>query len=57
MSDGALVRTARACEFLLGALFLGAAALKLANLTLFATQIMSYGVISGSTAVKATAPA
>ncbi len=54
MSDGALVRTARACEFLLGALFLSAAALKLANLTLFATQIMSYGVISGSTAVKAT---
>ena len=53
MSDGTLVRFARACEFLLGALFFGAAALKLANLALFAGQIKSYGVIESSELIKA----
>lgn len=54
MPDGMLVRAARTCEFLLGALFLAAAALKLANITLFAGQILSYGVISNLTLVKMT---
>lgn len=46
MESNLLARMARFCEFLLGALFLSAAVLKLANIPLFAGQIQSYGVIS-----------
>ena len=40
------IRLARTGEFLLGALFLCAAVLKLANVPLFASQILSYEVIT-----------
>lgn len=55
MQDGVMVRLGRACEFLLGALFLSAAVLKLANVPLFASQILSYGVITSPSAVAAVA--
>lgn len=55
MQTNPLVRAARAGEFLLGALFLSAAVLKLANVPLFASQILSYGVITSPTLVVATA--
>jgi len=55
MNPNPLVRAARAGEFLLGALFLSAAVLKLANVPLFASQILSYGVISSPQLVVFTA--
>lgn len=55
MQDGVMVRLGRTCEFLLGALFLSAAVLKLGNVPLFASQILSYGVITSPSAVAAVA--
>ena len=46
MQGSFAIRLARTGEFLLGALFLSAAVLKLANVPLFASQILSYEVIT-----------